>query len=185
MGIQKESERIVHLSVLNGEMRIDPDGTIWRLAARRFDRWSGQTRSIPCKARRAENKAGPYLQIRTMFNGQRAAASAHRLVWHHFRGPIPSGLTINHINGDKMDNRPENLELASHSEQVIHALLVLKKMSQVGERNNNSKLSDQDVEVIRARRATGEKLKAIAADFGVSDRQVSRIALGLRRALPG
>lgn len=47
---------------------------------------------------------------------------AHRVVWQAFRGPIPEGVTVNHINGIKNDNRLDNLELASHAEQFAHAI---------------------------------------------------------------
>jgi hypothetical protein len=35
----------------------------------------------------------------------------HILVWQHANGPIPEGLQLHHLNGDKLDNRLENLEL--------------------------------------------------------------------------
>ena len=69
---------------------------------------------------------GDYLQVRTMIDGKRIHALAHRLVWFHFNGPIPPGLTINHKKGNKKDNRPEMLELATYAEQVRHAREVLK-----------------------------------------------------------
>lgn len=48
----------------------------------------------------------------------------HRLVWEHMNGPIPPTLEIDHINGNTLDNRIENLRLVTHKEnqnnQKIH-----------------------------------------------------------------
>lgn len=40
----------------------------------------------------------------------------HDLVWTTFRGEIPDGYVVHHINGQKDDNRLENLELMPRSE---------------------------------------------------------------------
>lgn len=171
--------------MLEGELRIDPDGSVWRLAARRWNRWTGATQSIPCAPRRAEKETTlGYLQVRVMRDGIRVNALAHRLVFRHFNGPIPDGMLINHRNGMKADNRPENLELATPSENKIHAMKELKKgrLTQAGTANVMAKLTPEKAEEIRRRRTAGEPLKAIAADFGISDRTVSKIALGHRWA---
>lgn len=178
-------ENRVYQAVLNGELRIDTQGRVWRLAARRWDRWVQQTRTMPCEPRRAEHNTGSYLQVRVMFHGQRAYALAHRLVWRHFRGPIPEGLTINHRNGVKQDNRPENLELATDREQVQHARQVLRRgrLDQWGENNPAARLTTAQVQEICRRRANGETLTSIAAYFRVAPQTISKIARGDRRSL--
>ena len=40
----------------------------------------------------------------------------HRQIWVDAYGKIPDGFTIDHINNDKLDNRIENLQLLTRSE---------------------------------------------------------------------
>ena len=42
---------------------------------------------------------------------------AHRLAWVYMYGSIPEGLTVDHENGIRSDNRLDNLRLANQSEQ--------------------------------------------------------------------
>lgn len=167
--LPKNTEEHVYRLVQEHRMVIDPDGSVWRL--------TGAGR------RRAENATpNGYLQVRAMFDGTRHHALAHRLAWLHFNGPIPTGLTINHIDGNKKNNRLDNLELATHSEQAIHSRRVLGNGDQGGEKNHRAKLTAEAVAAIRRRRTAGEPLKSIAADFGVTDRAISKIARGTRWA---
>ena len=41
----------------------------------------------------------------------------HRIIWTMVNGPIPEGMTIDHINLDKRDNRLSNLRLATFRQQ--------------------------------------------------------------------
>lgn len=177
----KMNEEFVYQAVLSGDLEILPDGTIWRLRKRGWDRWKKIAVSRPCKRVRAEHDTGDYFQIRIMVDKVRVYAVAHRLVWRHFKGPIPQGLTINHKDGKKKRNVPANLELATYAEQQIHAVRVLKvghACNQSCEKNSMTKLLPDQVTEIRRRRAAGEKLLAIAVDFGIAFQTVSKIARG-------
>lgn len=53
----------------------------------------------------------------------------HRLVWEQAHGPIPDGWVVHHLNGDKADNRIENLFAVSqeghrHRERVAEPYIV-------------------------------------------------------------
>lgn len=183
----KGTEALIYEAVKAGELEILPDGTVWRITKKGWDRWQQRTVSRPCKRVRAENSTGKreYFQVRVMWDKVRYYCQAHRLVWLHFHGPIPEGMTINHKNGIKTDNRPDNLELATHSEQQIHAARTLRvghACNQSDEKNSMSKLTNAQVIEIRKRRATGEMLKSIARDFNVTYQTISKIARKDRRS---
>lgn len=45
----------------------------------------------------------------------------HRVVWMATYGPIPRGMHVHHLNGDKTDNRADNLVLVSNVDhQALH-----------------------------------------------------------------
>lgn len=45
----------------------------------------------------------------------------HQLIALAWIGPRPGGAVVNHLNGIKTDNRPENLEYCTSRENVLHA----------------------------------------------------------------
>ncbi len=77
--------------------------------------------------------------------------SAHRMVADAFLGPIPEGMQVNHINGDKGDNRVANLEIVTNSENRIHSYRVLGiRPNKSVETNVNAKLTWKTADAIRA-----------------------------------
>lgn len=168
----------------SGLFKVDEQGRIWRIATRhgRGVRPGGGYYSgakiTPCEPRRAEYRQRQgYQLVAATIDGRKMVTGAHRLVWARFNGPIPDGLTINHKNGVKDDNRLENLELATYSEQRTHALEVLKvnRHQPKGSLHPKTRLKEEDVLEIRARREDGEMVKDIAADFDMSPKAVSKI----------
>lgn len=63
-----------------------------------------------------------YLEINLFdANNSRNSHRVHRLVAETFIGRIPDKMQVNHINGNKQDNRASNLEIVTASENSIHA----------------------------------------------------------------
>lgn len=177
----KHNEEFVYRSVLNGDLQIEPDGTIWRVKKRGGYGSKSGAASRPCARKRAENNCGSYFQVRAMFDGHRVYALAHRVVYRHFFGPILGDLTVNHKDGVKKNNHPSNLELATHSEQITHAYRIGLK-HEWGEINPAAKIKDAPVPEIRHRYASTDVTQSqLAAEYGLSFQQVSRIVRGERR----
>lgn len=61
------------------------------------------------------------------YAGVKRSVGMHRLVAAAFIGPCPDGLEVNHKDGDKKNNRVENLEYVTHRENILHARDVLGK----------------------------------------------------------
>jgi len=119
--------------------------------------------------------------VRSMKGGKRFCTGAHRLVYRHFNGPIPDGLTINHKNGEKQDNRPENLEVVTYSENTKHAYRI-GLMNEDGERNPAAKLSNDSIKLIREEYAKGGvSQEKIGEKYGVKFQTISKIVRGDRR----
>lgn len=116
----------------------------------------------------ANNKG--YMQFHLQINKTRLHYYLHRFVWEAFRGEIPNGFEINHVDGNKGNNSLSNLELVSKAGNMKHA--VLTGLIQP------KKLSDADVRAIRLDSRTST---SIAQSYNVVQSTVSRIKSGVRR----
>lgn len=97
---------------------------------------------------------------------------SHRVMWESFVGPIPTGMQINHKNGIKDDNRLENLEVVTPSQNTLHGFRVLGRKPPInpnpGSKNGRAKLNEASAREIRTLIQTGLGDKDLAARFGVS-----------------
>ena len=69
----------------------------------------------------AVNKKYGYRMADLYMNGKRSLCKVGKLVALAFLGPCPSGKEVNHKNGIKTEDKPENLEYITHSENIQHA----------------------------------------------------------------
>jgi hypothetical protein len=105
----------------------------------------------------------------------------HRLVLAAFTGPCPAGMFATHLNGDPSDNRLINLRWRTQKDNIAdkrrHGTY-----SRLDKMQGRGRFTEQEVESIRTKRASGMLLREIAAEHGVSVCCVSLIANGARWA---
>lgn len=118
-----------------------------------------------------------YFRTNLARNGTNKTFKVHRLVVEAFIPNPENKPTVNHINGDKTDNRVENLEWATQNEQMKHACdMNLKRCD--GEHNSAHKLTFEEVKWIREHHIPRDSQfgsLALAARFGVHRKTISRI----------
>lgn len=122
-------------------------------------------------------------------DGKRAKRLVHRVVLSCFI-EMPIGKTqVNHKNGIRNDNRLENLEWCSCSENVLHSYRELgrvktKRQIQIAkanfcnEHNPKAKINIGIANAIRSERDKGVLLKDLSAKYGLSISQISAICRG-------
>jgi hypothetical protein len=111
---------------LEGAFEVDRSGRIYTVA-REAVRKDGDAYFVPARERRLVPAQNGYLQVVLSRSGVRVCRHVHRLVAEAFVDGQADGLEVNHRNGDKHDNRAENLEWVSRSENNTHKYRVLKQ----------------------------------------------------------
>ena len=114
-----------------------------------------------------------YHHVLFSVNSNKKTLKVHRLVALAFLGE--SDLQVNHKNGIKTDNRLENLEYCTQSENMNHAVEmgVIKRGKDV----NTNKLNENDVMKIKYGHHNLPQ-KEIAKLYGVTPASISSIRLG-------
>lgn len=129
----------------------------------------------PCKTRNG------YLEVYQMKHGKRVHHLVHRLIGMAFVPGYDPALTINHIDGNKQNNSPDNLEWVSLARNTQHqwetGLVDLR-----GENAPGAKLTSKRVVYIRKLLAMGIPAHTIAVVAGVSTSLIELIGQGKRWA---
>lgn len=114
-------------------------------------------------------KSSGYYSVNLSRNNKKKSTKVHILVAAAFLGENPGGLDVRHKNGRRTDNRVENLEYGTRSENVLDGYKITGKTMVC------QKLTPQKAEEIRHRNQNGVPQRRIAKEYGVSKSTISAI----------
>ena len=127
---------------------------------------------------KTRDRAGTDYQIINLskLDGSKRTFRVHRLVMMAFN-PVENmdELEVNHIDGNKKNNKIENLEWCTASENQIHAFKTGLNKPRRGEESNFSKLTEDDVKKVFELREKGLLQKEIAEIIGCTKSNISCI----------
>jgi hypothetical protein len=145
----------------------DKLGNVYRLGSKRklsaaIKEWRGYKRKV----------------TRISIQGKAMTVNVHRIVASSWLGEPPSELhtDVNHINGDATDNRVENLEWATKSQNQRHA--VNTGLKGKGDELYNSQLSNEQVHEICSKMLEGARVIDLAKYYNVSVDIMRKIKAG-------
>ena len=144
-----------------------------RGSVRSLDRVSLIPRKVKGKPLKPSLNGGGYKFVTLYKDGIGHPCRVHSLVIAGFVTPVECG----HNNGDRLDNRADNLRWVTKSENQLDRARHGTDIR--GERHHAAKLTRTDVLAIRKLLELGTKQRAVAAQFGVSNGHVA--AIGLRK----
>lgn len=139
---------------------------------------------IPVPKRLAERDSRygyPVVQLR--IDGKNKNKAVHALIALAFHGER-NGLEVNHVDGDKHNNKPGNLEYVSRSQNMLHAFRTGLKIPARGEKIARATLRADQINDIRNKvaelrsngRAPNKSMGALAKEFDVTPSALDHIA---------
>ena len=109
-------------------------------------------------------------------DGKKIRRFVHQIVAEAFLGPCPAGQQVRHGPNGVDNNSADNLSYGTAAENAMDR--ERDGNTARGSRNGYAKLTEATVREIRRRRAQGEKLRALASEYGISEPAVSAVSTG-------
>ena len=104
-----------------------------------------------------------YREVCLSLKGKQKSVLVHRLILKSFK-PCENmdKLDVNHINGNKLDNRLINLEWCTRSENINHSYKNRLQDNATNQYGNFKVISQEEVELMKILRLEGKTQKEIA-----------------------
>ena len=117
-----------------------------------------------------------YLMVILCSDGEKVPKYIHRLVAEAFvPGKTDTKNCVNHKDGNTHNNRFDNLEWVTYSDNTMHSYRVLGRGHKSGMPSRSRKLTDEQVRLIRL---DARPASVVAKDYGVGHSTISNIRTG-------
>ena len=120
------------------------------------------------------NNSG-YLVVCLSENCHQTTRYVHHLVAEAFVGPRPLDYEVNHEDGNKLNNRSDNLQYTTASDNMAHALALQLYVPCHGEDHPAAKMNSELVRLMRKLSDRGWSYNKLAKRFKLSHSCVSKI----------
>lgn len=130
-----------------GKYEISEEGDVYSLTRLRKNKSNSKARLMGRKLKPQITKG--YLTVALCKKGKIKRITIHKLIYIAFIGTFIKGKQINHKDGNKLNNRKDNLELVTPLENTRHSWKIGLSTKKYGENMKTSKLTLSNVELIR------------------------------------
>lgn len=157
------NDEYIERLIADNRYEIRADGTIWT--------------TVLITGKNSKNLDWRKLSVRRSSSGhlsikyRKKHLALHRVIYRRFNGPLRAELAVNHIDGNKENNTPLNLELITHSEYMLHCFRVLGHIPL----KPRSKITFAIAEEIRRDQAAGRTYRELRVRYGLSKSSISLI----------
>lgn len=184
IALKDVSEVFVDIPKCEGYYQVSNHGNV-RSLDRVIKEKTGKTQTLKGRILKPRINRGGYYYVGLRKNGSKATFAIHQLVAQAFIPNPKNKRTVNHIDGNKLNNNVTNLEWATYSENLEHAyktgLRTSVSLKAVGQKNYKRKLKPEQVINIKRLLAEGNLThKEIANQFNVARRTITEIKSGRR-----
>lgn len=163
------------IKLLNNQYEVSNYGNV-RSVTNVITRSNGRKHTVVSKVLKPATNKNGYLRVGVCVNKKLKTYSIHRLVALEFIENPLNKEEVNHINGNKKDNRCENLEWVTRKENIEHCLLNKLQTPFKGEEVGTSILKEWQVREIRKKFIPRKYSRArLAKEYNVTEATIKDI----------